>query len=207
MEANKKMKLVKLDPDRHNLYKVAELIYETDAKTLNSYFKDKENSAKRLKKLLQVGSNSWGHEHVYIVTDDNKQIYGVLVAYRGDEISTLKDIKSYFRYLNFGDALGFILLDIGYLWDGASIDNDDLYISDIAVNEKCRGRGIGTFILKKSLQLAKDKKCKRVVLDVDPENDIALRLYEKMGFEIFIEENNWFLGKKRFNNMEYKLIK
>ena len=206
MEANKKMKLVKLDPERYNLNKVAELIYETDAKALNSYFNDKKNSAKRIKELLKAGSNSWGYEHVYVVTGDNRQIYGVLVAYRGDEISIKKDIKSYFRNLKFVNALKFILLDIGYLWNGAAINKDDYYISDLAVDEKCRGRGIGRFILERSLQLGKDKGCKRVILDVDLENKGAFRLYKKVGFKIFNKRNAWTFGNKRFNNMEYKLI-
>ena len=200
------MELVKLDPNMHNLKKVAELIYETDSKTLNSYFKDKKNSAKKLKKLLKANNNSWGHENVYIVTNDIAQIYGVLVAYKGDEISIKDDIKSYFRNLNFIDALKFILLDIGYLWNGAAIDKDDYYISDLAVDEKCRGRGVGTFILEKSLQLAKDKKCKRVILDVDRENKGALRLYKKVGFKIYNRKHKLGFGKKRFKNMEFKLI-
>ncbi|MGZ7069729.1 MAG: GNAT family N-acetyltransferase [Methanobacterium sp.] len=195
---------MKLDINNHNLKKVAELIYETDAVILNFYFNNQQNAAKRIEKLVEAGNNSLGHEYVYIATDSDNHILGVLVAYTGNETHLISDLKAYFKNLNLLDALKFVFLEITD-GTGADIDKDDYYLSDLAVDERCRGKGIGSFILGKSLELARIKGCKRIVLDVDFENEGALRLYKRFGFKIFNKKSKWFNKEKGVYNMEYKL--
>ena len=55
----------------------------------------------------------------------------------------------------------------------------------VAVDEKARGQGIGSFILQEGIKLAREKGCKRSVLDVDIKNEGALRMYERFGFKKF----------------------
>jgi len=198
------MKLVKLNVNKHDLKKVAGLIYETDAETLNFYFKNKEKAAELIQKLIQADGGSG--ENTYVTTGDDNQVYGVLVAFKGDEESIKTDLKAYFKNLSFINALKFTLLEISYIFIGVKIDKDDYYLSDVAVDENCRGRGVGTFILEKSLELAREKGCKRAVLDVDLKNEGALRLYKRMGFKIFNKKSiRWFGGEKGVYNMEYWL--
>ena len=199
------MKLVKFDIDKHDLNDAASLIYETDACTFNFYFKTKENAITKIKKLINAGKNNLGHEHIYIVTEKcEKQIFGLLMASKGDEEDIKRDFKTYFKALNLYDALKFVLFDIVDNMILADLDIHDFYLGAVAVNEDCRGKGIGTFILGESLKLARKKNCKRVVLDVDLENDGALRLYERFGFKIFNKKSiRWFGGEKGAFNMEY----
>lgn len=201
------MKLVKFDIDKHDLDDVASLIYETDARTFKFYFKTKENATKKIKKLINAGKNNLGHENIYIVTkEDEKEIFGLLMASKGSEESIKRDFKTYFRTLNPYDALKFVLFDIVDNMILSDLDDHDFYLGAVAVNEDCRGKGIGTFILGKSLEIARKKNCKRVVLDVDLENEGALRLYERFGFKIFNKKSiRWFSGEKGAFNMEYAL--
>lgn len=201
------MKLVKFDVDVHDLDDAALLIYETDAETFNFYFKNRQNATKRIKKLIKSGKNNLGHENIYIVTEkDKKRIFGLLVASKGSEEDIKRDFKTYFKTLNPYDALKFVLFDIVDNMILADLDDYDFYVGAVAVNEDCRGKGIGTFILGKSLEIAHRKNCKRVVLDVDLENDRALRLYERFGFKIFNKKSiRWFGGEKGAFNMEYIL--
>lgn len=201
-----KMKFRKLNLIEDDLNKVARLIFQTDAEILNFYFKDKDRSVERIEKLIRAGDNSWGHEFIYVVSGDSDKIFAVLVAYKKEDIGTLSDLKAFFKNLNFLDALKFVLVGIGYMWIGSPLDGDDYYLSDLAVDEKCRGRGIGTFILEKSLELARDKGCKKVVLDADPKNEGAIRLYQRFGFIEFNKKSmKWFGGERAFYNMEYEL--
>lgn len=201
------MKFEKLDVHRHDLYKVAELMYETDIETYNFYFKNQKNAAERIKKLIKAGNNSLGHEKIYVVTGGENQIFGALAACRGDEDDLISDFKAYFKKLSFIDALKFVFLDIVGIWFGANLDKDDFYLLDVSVHEKCRGKGIGSFILENSLILARVKGCKRVVLDVDLENEGALRLYKRIGFKICNKKSiRWFKKDKGVYVMEYKLI-
>lgn len=202
------MKLAKLDTNKHDLNEVAGLIYETDAKAFDFYFKNKENASKRIEKLIKAGNNNMGYEKIYVVTEteDDDQVYGVLVTEIGEEENIKNDFGAYFKTLNLWDALKLVFLDIGDMLIGVKLNRDDYYLADVAVDEQCRGKGIGTFILEESLELAREKGCKRVVLDVDLENEGALKLYERFGFKIFKKRSvRWFDGKKGVYNMEYRL--
>ena len=67
-------------------------------------------------------------------------------------------------------------------------------LMDIALLPEYRGRGIGTTILRDLLQAA-DRVCKTVRLHVEPNNP-ALRLYQRLGFEISAK-SGFYLEMKR----------
>jgi ribosomal protein S18 acetylase RimI-like enzyme len=88
----------------------------------------------------------------------------------------------------------------------SSIQDDDFYIGNLVVAHSSRSKGIGTQILKKSFQLASEKKCRRVLLDVIFENDKAKKLYEMTGFIVCGEKKFQWIGKSEGTyGMEYLL--
>jgi ribosomal-protein-alanine N-acetyltransferase len=70
---------------------------------------------------------------------------------------------------------------IGYtsLW----IVEDEMDIANIAVAPEQRSQGMGKKLMQHILDLAKEKKCKKVSLDVRESNSSALKLYKSFGFE------------------------
>lgn len=60
---------------------------------------------------------------------------------------------------------------------------DEATITNIAVREDFRGRGIGTMLLKEALDEAKRRDIGAVTLEVRKSNAPAIRLYEKFGFK------------------------
>lgn len=60
---------------------------------------------------------------------------------------------------------------------------DVLYVSVLAVEPGSRGQGIGSVLLER-LMAAADWMNLGVALDVGLENDIARRLYERLGFQV-----------------------
>lgn len=70
---------------------------------------------------------------------------------------------------------------IGY----GGIWNFDQYshITNLAVAPVFRQKGYGTMILRALLKKAEDKGVTRVTLEVRTSNDIALKMYEKLGFK------------------------
>ena len=60
---------------------------------------------------------------------------------------------------------------------------EEAHITEIAVREKLRGRGIGELLLIGSLRAAVEYGSKVMTLEVRVSNFIAQRLYEKYGFE------------------------
>lgn len=115
-------------------------------------------------------------------------------------------MKIIFKNFNLFDVLKLMVMDlIGRLFL-AHLSPDDYYLACVAVDENFRGKGMGTFILENSLKLAKRRGLKRIVLDVDMDNQGALRLYERFGFKVFGKKSYpWFGGKVEVLNMEFLL--
>lgn len=66
-----------------------------------------------------------------------------------------------------------------YTWVGKS-----LYLEDIYIREQYRKHTIGTSLLKKIFEVARDENCKRVRWQVLNWNQPAIQMYKKNGAEI-----------------------
>lgn len=62
-------------------------------------------------------------------------------------------------------------------------DVKTLYIDDLCVDEKIRGKHIGQALYRKVLELAKENGCYNVTLNVWSCNEAAMRFYEKCGLK------------------------
>ena len=60
-------------------------------------------------------------------------------------------------------------------------DIKTLYIDDLCVDEKCRGRHIGKELYEAAVNLAKDNGCYNLTLNVWSCNPSAMRFYEACG--------------------------
>ena len=67
-------------------------------------------------------------------------------------------------------------------------DRDYLYLDDLSVTEKSRGRGIGTRLIGQAEDYARELSIPVLVLHVEKENTGARRLYERLGFVPFGED-------------------
>jgi len=61
-------------------------------------------------------------------------------------------------------------------------DQDDFYLQFLAVNESCRGQGIGSLLIEAMEARAQSHGSTRFALDVGAKNAGARRLYERCGF-------------------------
>lgn len=85
---------------------------------------------------------------------------------------------------------------VGY--GGIYIVNDDGEITNIAVTGSMRGRGVGKMLLEKINEECEKRQVKAIVLEVRESNEVAIGLYEKMGYSrIGIRKN--FYDKPREN--------
>jgi len=84
-----------------------------------------------------------------------------------------------------GEAVGMALYFFAYYtWVGKTLYLDDLY-----VKEKYRGNKIGSLLMQKMMDVAKEEKCKRLRLQVLHWNDKAIEFYKKSGF---IVDKEWY---------------
>jgi ribosomal protein S18 acetylase RimI-like enzyme len=59
---------------------------------------------------------------------------------------------------------------------------DDCWLEDLYVSESARGAGLGRALVTAALDRARARGCRRIDLDVDPNNATALALYGSLGF-------------------------
>jgi ribosomal protein S18 acetylase RimI-like enzyme len=78
-----------------------------------------------------------------------------------------------------GEILGFALYYIRYsTWKGQA-----MYLEDIIVTEKARGKGIGKLLMDKLIVEAKEKKFNRIIWQVLEWNEPAINFYKKYNAE------------------------
>ncbi len=96
-------------------------------------------------------------------------------------VGQMKEEKDYFQAWvaekEDGEIVGMALFYyVYYTWVGKSMYLDDLY-----VKKEYRGHKIGSRLLDKVLQIAKDNNCKRVRWQVLDWNKPAIDFYKKLG--------------------------
>ncbi len=55
---------------------------------------------------------------------------------------------------------------------------------DIIVHDKYQGKGLGTVLTRHMLDIARDKRLKKIYLKTNTRNQRAIHVYEKLGFKI-----------------------
>jgi ribosomal protein S18 acetylase RimI-like enzyme len=120
------------------------------------------------------------------------------------------DISKYVRDWGRSDDSGFVAVDennqpLGAIWLRllANEEKGYGYVDDftpelgMAVFPEHRGRGIGTTLLTRLLEMAAHSY-EKVSLSVAREN-LALRLYRRFGFEVVAENGNSLIMQRRVN--------
>jgi ribosomal protein S18 acetylase RimI-like enzyme len=64
------------------------------------------------------------------------------------------------------------------VWTGA----DDCWLEDLFVSEPARAGGHGRALVEAAFESARARGCRRIELDVNEQNEAALRFYESLGF-------------------------
>ena len=98
----------------------------------------------------------------------------------------LEDIKKRMVYVYKVDntVLGYVVLCL-IIKDGSGVQKKKtLRLESICVDKTARGKGIGTSIVAGVCALAKAFGCSDILLSMHPENENAMRFYQKCGFTI-----------------------
>ena len=77
------------------------------------------------------------------------------------------------------------LLALGQL---RMFENKRGHLSRIIVKPEYRGKGIGEILCSELIDEAKQLKCKTISLNVNNDNEVAKRLYKKLGFIVPIKK-------------------
>jgi GNAT superfamily N-acetyltransferase len=73
---------------------------------------------------------------------------------------------------------------VTYLTYLPAAGQEDCQIENVHVEAKCRGKGIGSLMMKWTIDHAKKRSCRRVQLTTDKKRKDAHRFYERLGFAL-----------------------
>lgn len=159
------------NPEIHDVFKVAKLVYDVDFRTFDMLFKKPEDAIRTIEKDLRKGKTD---DFFKVVLDDDGNIIGILIIYTSE--------TSHKFYLK---SIKLVIVDILDHFVLCDIENDDLYVAEIAIDESMRGQGLGRKVLFDVIDYAKSENYRRVILDADFRNAGAKALYERIGFKVF----------------------
>jgi ribosomal protein S18 acetylase RimI-like enzyme len=176
------MEIKKFDLKTHNINSVADLILSAYNEGV-SILPDEEKSRHMVEDLIEVGNNFLGHENIYLCFSKD-DIAGLVIGYSGKAGSKLKVLLELLIKLRLTQLLNYLIVGSQLFHTGHTpyLEEDDFYISVLVVDKKYRNRGVGTSLLNEAILIAREKKCRNIILDVDNDNEIAKSLYKKFGF-------------------------
>lgn len=79
---------------------------------------------------------------------------------------------------------------LGYI--GANNICNEVYITNVAVNEKYRGKGYGKILVNHLIKQSEAERAFFITLEVRKSNENAIKLYEKCGFKLIGERKNFY---------------
>ena len=125
-----------------------------------------------------------------------KQVHSLHVKWRPDlfidvkEVITQEDFKEMLQNENIvvakvqSEIVGYMTFCIQEKNHHGVRFRKYLKIDAICVDEKSRGSGVGTKLLKFAKEKAKENGCTDLDLTVNEENENAIKVYEKFGFKV-----------------------
>lgn len=106
-------------------------------------------------------------------SDHNAQVRGLASVIESDEVGDILVVREN------GDVIA--MVNILYTVSTALGTRVGL-LEDMIVSKAGRGSGIGSKLLEKAVEFARDKGCQRITLLTDHDNEGAHRFYQKHGF-------------------------
>ncbi len=82
------------------------------------------------------------------------------------------------------EIVGYITFNIKEKDNPSMRYRKQLQIEAICVDEKNRGKGIGTELLEYARKFGKENNCTDLYLTVNKENEKAIKIYERFGFKV-----------------------
>ena len=107
---------------------------------------------------------------------------------------TYNQIKADLLSIKNSENLVYLINDgvIGYIL--GSLVLDEFHLNNIAVKKKFQSIGIGRMLMENLFYRLKNKKIKRIYLEVSDSNLHAQKLYKKMGFDQYGIRRNYYKG-------------
>lgn len=148
--------------------------------------------------LFRQRKNLFSFEHSYFIEKDGVKA-GMIIGY---DWKTVRDEKwrtgllliKYMRYKFFAKIL--LLLKAKNIV--GKVEDNEYYISNVAVYPEFRDNKLGTNLLSKIEKEAKRCNAEKSTLDVETNNQNAIRLYKRIGYSVIGKPKRAKIGGENF---------
>jgi ribosomal protein S18 acetylase RimI-like enzyme len=156
---------------------------------LRDLFADRETAAKVARGVFEAGRTVLSHRHAVIAEDEGRPV-GLMVRLSGRAWHRLRLSTGLAMMRAAGPAETPGLVRRGRIQDRLipSVDRNALYVPAVAVVPERRSQGIGSLLLLRAMGEAAELGLRSVLMDVDAENQSAIRLYRRLGFHLVSEQ-------------------
>jgi len=166
----------------------AQLIYYAGPNHMPAFFGKPESKAIRvLRRMFRLPYHATSYTYAFVVEDECK-VVGLLSGLDGKSWRASKHASKMYG------PLWFVAVPLWQIprmiaayddFDRAMppVSDEEYYIAYLAVLPERRRQGIGRQLMEFAENQARAKGLKRIVLDVEIENEGARRLYEHLGFQ------------------------
>lgn len=162
----------------------SELVLYTGPELLPTLFGSESNVRNVMKGSFRHGRNGFSYEHSHFI-EANGEIAAMALVFTHDQMrrEQLRTMLFILRYLKLS-----FLTQIIYLYRSSEIlvqiEEGDSYLAHIAAYPRFRSLGFGTKLLEVIEEEARAAGSKRMVLDVETDNEKAIKLYERLGYRV-----------------------
>lgn len=135
--------------------------------------------------LQEISISTFTETYASLNTEENMELYITESLSRSKLFSELENVHSefYLAYLEF-IIIGYLKVNFP-LAHSEIMDNDSLEIERIYIQKSFQGKGYGSTLIQKAIEIAKSKNFNKIWLGVWSKNKKAIRFYENMGFTEF----------------------
>jgi len=156
------------------------------------------NTAEVIKNLFQQPGNLFSFEHSYFIEVNGKRA-GMVLGYnwkqkKREELYTGLLLVKYLKWSLFSRI--FYLLKVQNIV--GKVTENEYYLSNIAVYPEYRGLGLGTKLLSVIERESRKTGSNKIVLDVEVNNERAIKLYERIGYIIERRTPSFKISKETF---------
>ena len=187
------VRMEKYDPEKLDAHhQVATLIYSADEEFSAIIYGKQDEGVEVIKKMMQMAPNYFTYPHVDCAVI-NGDLVGVLVGFPVKDKKALDQAsgKCFARVFGFWAFLKKMptMMRISHIsWK--EMDDQGFVVNSLCVSPSHRGKGLGSLMLEKVFETY-DK----VYLDVNINNDRALKFYEELGFQVKSKNTTKYKGK------------
>ena len=162
------------------------LIYLTMGKMADYLFgsDNAQNAQKLLMHLFRRKSNRFSYQFTKVALLSS-EVVGLVISYSGLMMKLL-EFPTAINLIQERGILEFIkfIKRALPLWGIKEAENDEYFISNIAVLPAYQGQGFGKYLLFRTEETASKQGFKKISLTVDTKNEYAFWLYRKTGYKV-----------------------